>query len=378
MTNDSTDYERLKSLYLRGHALPGVVPHIEFKIDLDGFRGEGNLMSLLGELKREITRIEQQVHRTGSAHGPTVAVYELAGSVLHIRAAVVDVPKPRVGGGLPKTPPGEPLAKPPTPPRQPPQIPLTDPPGPAPAPGIELNPGDGSGQFEGFTSEPLSPPGPRADDGQTTAQQQEPFEAAAWRARDILNMYKDGKLKHFEALKAEIDEGPHPEKIRGWLIDVKKEWKPWNTQRGVLDWEGLKPIDGHLPSKVTAVLDVQVYKIDPTNRTASLQLKHLYTKQHAEILAVFGTPRRPYIPVSIATSELADLLAFYRGIGLPVRLSLTAQFSLVQTKKPEFIVTLTCPVETSPEVIKAAVDAKLALVLKRPKQLGLWDQSAVS
>lgn len=372
MTQDSTDYERLKSLYLQGHALPGVVPHIEFKIDLDDFRGVGNLMSLLGALNREIARIDRQVHRTGSPQGPTVAVYELVGSVLHIRAAVVDVPKPHVEGDLPPAPPVEPPTPPQLPP--PPQLPLTDPPGL----GTDLNPGIGAGESAGRPPEPPSPLSPGSRDGQTSGQQQELFEAAAWRAQEILNLYKDGKLKSFEALTGEIQKGPLPDSIRHWLVTVEKHWKPWETKRGLLDWEGLKPIVGHLPSKLTAALDAQVYKIDPTNRTASLLLKRLHTKEHAEILAVFGTPRRPYVPVSIATAELADLLAFYRGIGLPVRLSLTVQFSLVQTKKPELIVTLTCPVETSPKVIRAAVDTKLALVLKRPAQLELWDQSAAT
>lgn len=372
MAQDSIDYERLKSLYLQGHALPGVVPHIEFQIDLDSFRGVGNLMSLLGALNREIVRIDRQVQRTGSPQGPTVAVYELVGSVLQVRAAVIDVPKPHAEGDLLTESPIEP----PTPPQLPlpPQPPPTDPPGL----GTDLNPGNGACELVGSSPEPPSQRSTASGDGQTLRRQQELFEAAAWRARDILNLHKDGKLKSFEALIGEIQKGPLPDSIRHWLVTVEKHWQPWETKRGLLDWEGLKPILGHLPSKLTAALDAQVYKIDPTNRTASLLLKRLHTKEHSEILAVFGTPRRPYVPVSIATAELADLLAFYRGIGLPVRLSLTVQFSLVQTKKPELIVTLTCPVETSPEVIKAAVDAKLALVLKRPKQLGLWDQSAAS
>jgi len=372
MTQDAIDFERLKSLYLQGHVLPGVVPHIEFQIDLDDFRGAGNLMSLLGALNREITRIDRQVHRAGSPLGPTVAAYELVGSVLHIRAAVIDVPKPHVGGNLPTEPPIDP----PMPPQLPPpsQLPLTDPSGL----GTGHNPGHGADELVAQPPEPPSLPSPGPGDGQTSGQQQELFEAAAWRARDILMLYKEGKLKSFEALTGEIQQGPLPDSIRHWLVTVEKHWKPWETKRGLLDWEGLKPIVGHLPSKLTAALDAQVYKIDPTNRAASLLLKRLHTKEHAAILAVFGTPRRPYVPVSIATAELADLLAFYRGIGLLVRLSLTVQFSLVQTKKPELIVTLTCPVENSPDVIKAAVDAKLALVLKRPKQLGLWDQSAVS
>lgn len=366
MAQYSTNYEMLKSLYLRGHALPGVVPHVEFKIDLDDFKGIGNLMSLLGALNRDIARIDRQIYETGSPLGPTVAVYELVGSVLHIRAAVVDVPKARVAGESPPVPSVEPL----TPPKLPPpvQLPLTDP----------SEAGDDVDAFAGRQSAPPCRSSPGSGDGENSRQQQDSFEEAAWRTRDILKLYKDGKIKSFEALTVEIEKGPNPDRIKHWLTTVERDWQPWETGRGLLDWDGLRPITGYLPSKLTAALDAEVYKVDSTNRTASLLLQRLHTRQHAEILAVFGTPRRPYVPVSIATAELTDLLAFYRGIALPVRLSLTVRFSLVETKKPELLVTLTCPVETSPTAIKEAVEAKLALVLNRPKQLGLWDRSAGS
>lgn len=363
MTKQAANYERLKSLYRAGHALPHLADHIQYRIDLNDLLGSVDRLKLLAVLEDSIRTIRRQIVDTGSPWGPTVPVCEMVGSVLHIRAAIVDLPPSAAEGDEPSAPPDTP----PTPPQRPPS-PQT----------LLADPGDSSGDASGQLPGPPAPPNVGSEVGQTAAQQQEEFEAAAWRARDILLMHKNGKIKSFEALMGEIQAGPLTAKIMHWLLTVVPNWQPWETKRGMLDWAGLKRIDGYFPSESPAVLDAQVFKIDPTNRTASLQLKRLYTKAHTATMAKFGTPRRPYIPVSIATSELADILAFYRGVGLPVRLSLTVHHSLATTKKPALTVALTCPVENSVEAIKAAVDAKLKFVLKRPEQLGLWDQPEVT
>lgn len=369
MTQDLGNYERHKSAYRAGHVLPDRAPHIRFSINLMDYLKGPDRKGLLADLKGDIDRLERQARDLGSSTGPVAAEFELVGETLYITGAIVDVT--RAMGGDP--PPPEPPAKPPR------VSPPTNPGQPTDDESTDKEPGKQPEMELGELGDPE--PG-RADPGQDesasvpkSTEDQKQYEDAAWRVREIALLREQKKIGDFETLIAEIDKGPRRDLVRAWLIEFDKGWKPIETYRGLLEWTDIKPISGYLPSRSSVVLDAQVYKIDPTTRTALLQIQSLHTKDHADVLAKFGTPRRPYLPVHVSTYELSDLLAFYRGTGLAVRVSATVQFSLVPTKKPHLVVTLSCPVETSRERIEAAVAKKLAMVLDRPRQLELFDSA---